>query len=298
MRVKFNVDTQLFFQIGDPMDQSCATYVHNAMYSYANINAVCMPVVVKKGQLGPFIDAVKVLGAAGFDITMPHKTDVIDFLDECEEASRAFKCVNHVKVEDGKLIGIGLDGVGMGMEIESVIGKSFHNRHVLIIGGGAVAGPIASDLCGRGAKRVTIVNRTVGKAEYIANTLQKLHGAEVDFYDMGSSKLEEIAPDIGLAVQCTSLGGPFEGLFHDLSFMERFPDNCVCADVLYPDTQFLRKARECGLKTIDGRGMIFQQSIALMKFRFGLELGEDALREAEEAVQIAVAMRDVRNKYV
>ena len=115
MRVKYNVDTHLIFQIGDPVDHATAPFLHNAMYDLANVNAICTPVFVPRGHLPEFIQAVKTIGASGFDITMPHKSDIIPLLDECDEASRVFNCVNHVKLVDGKLIGIGLDGVGMGL---------------------------------------------------------------------------------------------------------------------------------------------------------------------------------------
>lgn len=118
MRVKFDPDTQLLFQIGDPLDYACACYIHNALYELAGINAVNMNCVVKKGELPQFVDACKALGVRGFDITMPHKTDIIPLCDEVDELSREFKCVNHVKIRDGKLIGIGLDGLGMRMAIE------------------------------------------------------------------------------------------------------------------------------------------------------------------------------------
>ena len=140
MRVKFDTDTQLLFQIGDPMDHACACYIHNAMYELANINAVNLTQVVKKGELPQFIQACKTLGVKGFDITMPHKTDVIALCDEVEDFSREFSCVNHVKItEDGKLIGIGLDGLGMAMAIADS-GAKVKDACVMMLGAGAVSG--------------------------------------------------------------------------------------------------------------------------------------------------------------
>ena len=90
MRVKYDTDTQLLFQIGDPLDHACACYIHNRMYELANLNAVNLNVVVKKGELPEFIASCKQLGVKGFDITMPHKTDVIPLCDEVEAFSREF----------------------------------------------------------------------------------------------------------------------------------------------------------------------------------------------------------------
>lgn len=290
MRVKFDVDTKLIFQIGYPMDQGCAAFLHNAMYEYANVNAVCMTAEIPKGGLPAFLEAVKTLNADGFDITTPHKTDIIPYLDECDTASRMFKCVNHVKLRDGKLIGTGLDGVGMGMAIEHEIGSGIKGRRLLVIGAGAVAGLIAADLCGRGVSEVMIVNRTIEKAKYIADNLQTSYKVPCRYAELTNEVLNAFAPETDLVVQCTSLG---KGKWKD--FASRLSKSCVTADVLYPDTDFLRAAREQGLCAIDGRGMLFFQQLAMMEFRFGVKMQADALAEAEEAVEIAVAMRRLRN---
>lgn len=57
---------------------------------------------------------------------MPHKTDIIPLLDECDEFSRIFNSVNHVKTENGRLIGKGMDGLGM--RIKCAAGNSCESR--------------------------------------------------------------------------------------------------------------------------------------------------------------------------
>ena len=294
MRLKYNADTQIIFQIGDPIDKVCATYLHNALYDFANINAVCLSVRVKKGELGEFVRAAKTLNISGFDITMPHKTDIIPYLDECDPASEKFKCVNHVKITDGRLIGIGLDGVGMGLAISRESGMSLKNKHALIIGAGAVAGPIAADLCARGISEVTVVNRTPEKSEYIASVLRELYGIQASTGPLNEAFLSSIAANTDIAVQCTSMGYEGNQDFKSLDFVSLFPKHCIVADVLYPDSTILKVARSHGLKAIDGRGMLFQQQMAVMEFRFGIKLPDSAVLEAEESVAIAVAMREVR----
>jgi shikimate dehydrogenase len=123
MRVKYNADTQIVFQIGDPIEFSCAAFLHNAIYDYANLNAVSLPLKVEKGKLPEFVRMIRFMNINGFDITTPHKADIIPLLDECDEPSRIFRRVNHVKPREGKLIGCGLDGVGMGLAIENATGS-------------------------------------------------------------------------------------------------------------------------------------------------------------------------------
>lgn len=296
MRVKFNIDTQLVFQIGDPIGHSGAAFLHNAMYDLANLNAICLTATVKKGQLPEFIRAAKLLNANGFDITMPHKSDIIEWLDECDEVSREFKCVNHVKIVDGKLIGIGLDGVGMAMAIEDETGPVF-GKAVLILGAGAVSGPIAAELCQRGAASVTITNRTIKKAQDIADKLQALYGTRATTIPFDEVSLNGVAPSIDLVVQCTSLGmqGHADN-FSSIDFIGKLPDRCVVADVLYPSSLILETARSRGLEIVTGVGMMLQQQLAMMDFRFGVKLQHSALLEAEEALAIAITMRELRFK--
>lgn len=296
MRVKYNVDTQLIFQIGDPVDHSTAPFLHNAMYDLANINAVCVPVFVPRGGLPEFVQAVKTIGASGFDITMPHKSDIIPLLDECDEASRIFNCVNHVKICDGKLIGVGLDGVGMGSAIAEEYGN-LTGKTVLLLGAGAVSGPIGADLCSRGCSSVIIANRTVEKAQQVAQTLSDVFGVYTQSGALENAFLTEAAKQADVVVQCTSLGmAGSKQQYASLDFLHALRPTALCADVLYPTSAFLQKAQSLGLRTVNGMGMLLNQQIAMIDFRFGVKLPQFCLKIAEESLVCAIALRDLRDK--
>lgn len=298
MHVKYDKFTKIVFQVVDGrLSEGVATALHNAMYEYANINAISLWVDIRPEEFGEFIKAAKTLHADGFDIGVPHKSAIIDYLDECDPASRAFRCVNFVKIrEDGTMYGKGLDGIGMGQALEKAYG-SMKGKRILILGGGAVAGLIPADLCERGAAKVTVANRTVDKAKYIADTLTALYGVQTEYGPLEAEYLARVAPEVDVVVQCTTLGGHGED-FADLSFMSCLPKQCVAADVLYPETSFLRAAREAGLKTMNGEPMLYEQQLAMMKERFGVELPEDALRCGEQTVAAAIAERMVRDRYL
>lgn len=296
MRVKYDVDTQLIFQIGDPIDHSTAAFLHNEMYDLANVNAVCVPIQVKKGTLSEFTEAVKRLDLNGFDITMPHKSDIIPFLDECEEMSRMFNSVNHVKYENKKLIGIGLDGVGMGLAIEEKTG-SLKGKRALLLGAGSVAGPIGADLCQRGVCEIHVANRTVEKAKKTADMIGDYFGIKTGYGALEDGYLSEAAKRADIAVQCTSLGmAGSTQQYKSLRFMDNLHKDALCADVLYPRTAFLDRAQELSLNTLNGLGMLLNQQIAMIEFRFGVKLPKECLKQAEEALICAVALRDLRDK--
>ena len=182
----------------------------------------------------------------------------------------------------------------MGMAIERSGAKIVGSR-VMIIGAGAVAGPIAADLCKRGATSVCVVNRSLDKAQDIADALNRLFPVTATAVAFNKENLEKVAAESDLLVQCTTLGAAgHEADFEDLSFIDALPENATVADVLYPSTSLLRAAEARGLKIVNGMGMLACQQIAMMKFRFGIDMPECTLREAEEAVGVAVAMRDFR----
>ena len=207
MRVKYNLDTAVTLQVTGPSDRGAACMLHNAMYGYANLNAVDLHVGVEKGRLRCVTDAVRGLGLCGFSLGEPHKSDIIELLDEVEPMSRAFRCVNTVVNRGGRLYGEGMDGVGMRMAIEQKAGP-VRGRHVLIIGAGAVGGLIPADLCRHGAASVTIANRTPSKAQFIAETLHAHFGVPVRFGGLEPGFLEHAAAQADLLVQCSSVGNP------------------------------------------------------------------------------------------
>lgn len=298
MQVKFDSDMKLFAQIGDPLDHSCTSYIHNSMYALGNVNAVNFNVVVKRGELPQFVAAAKVMHLSGFGITMPHKTDIIPLLDECDEFSRMFNSVNHVKIEHGRLIGRGLDGLGMGMAIEQA-GVNLQDKRVLMLGAGSVTGPIAAELCKQGVSAVTILNRTVDKAKLIAEILQQNFPAlKVTYGAMDVAGLEQVAPISDLVVQCTSLG--MDGTnqdFESLHFVSLLPKDSVVADVIFlpRKTRLLQQADQLGHKTINGMGMLCNQQKAMMKFFLDVDLPDSFYDDAQEALMIATAMREARH---
>ena len=300
MGVKYDVDTKLLFQIGTHLDEGTAAYVHNEVYDLGNENAVCVAVTVNEESLLDFIEAAKILGAAGFDLTTPLKTEIIQYLDECDEISRIFKCVNGVRIVNGKLIGIGLDGIGMQIALKIRLQERLSGSKVVILGAGAVAGLIAASLCECGVREIVIANRTIEKAEYIAENLKrKYRGIHVITGPLEDDFLVMSTAGYNVAIQCTTLSMNInQNEYMPWRFLKNLAKGAVAADVSYPLTPFLREALKAGLETIDGKSMLACQQIAMMKFHFNNCLSEKLLPEIEEIVDVAVARREARKRRV
>lgn len=291
-------DTQIYFQIGDPLRFATAAVLHNAMFAYANVNAVSINKVVKKGELGRFIEDVKDLDIDGFDITMPHKQDVIPFLDEMDDISREFQSVNHVNYRNGKLIGTTLDGIGMRLAIEAE-GVDLRGKNVLILGAGGVTGPVAAEICKAGASRMAVLNRTPEKAETLAGQLEKHFAAEFMPDAMTPETLCRYAREADVVVQCTCLGMLDKHVdFEDLSFVGQLPPHAFVADcVIFPErTSLLRAAESRGIRGINGFGMLIWQQKAMLKFHCGVDVDDGFYDAGEEAIYTALALRAARDQ--
>ena len=129
-----------FAVIGDPIAQSKSPEMHNAWYEEANVDATYIPVHVKPEQLQQAVESMKLLGASGWNVTIPHKQTIIPYLDELDELAEKMGAVNTVvRTEDGKLKGYNTDGPGFVKSMEEVIGTSRREEPILLIGAGGAA---------------------------------------------------------------------------------------------------------------------------------------------------------------
>jgi shikimate dehydrogenase len=289
MNVKYNVDTKVIYNIGDPLDHSIAPFLFSKVYQYMNLNAVNLAAVIPRGKLAGFIQAARTLGCPGADLTSPHKRDIIPFLDECEPAAKAFGCVNTVKIKGDKLIGIGLDGSGLSLAVQNRLGP-VGDRRALVLGAGPVAGLAAHELCLSGVSHISIANRTVEKARDIAETIESMHGVPCAYGPLEDAFLSETAKKAGIALQCTSLGRKGEAGLASYGFVSGLPADCFAVDVLYPETQFLAACARHNLKSLNGLCMMLYQQIPKIKFHFGVDVPQTAIPAFEEAAEVAVTL--------
>lgn len=296
MRQKYNIDTKLIPHIGDPLDHAASSFLLNMAYELVSEDAIEVPITVKKEQLSKFVEFVKEFNIAGFDITMPHKSAIIPYLDECDEFSKIFNSVNHVKNVNGKLIGKGNDGLGMALAISETLGD-MTGMTVLILGAGSVSGPIGAELCKRGCAKVIYANRTVSKAQAKAELIKDMMNVETQYGPLENDFLCEAVKDADIVVQCTSLGMAGKGQdYSSLDFMDNIKEGALCADVLYPTSKFLEKAKERNLQTVTGSEMLEYMMVDTMEFRFGVGIPKNKLSLLEDAMACAVALREVRDR--
>lgn len=161
-----------------------------------------------------------------------------------------------------------------------------------------MAGLITASLCEIGVRDFVIANRTVSKAEYIAENLKnKYKDVRILSGPLNDDFLLKNTVGYDIAIQCTTLSMDINrNEYMPWDFLKNLSKNAIAADVSYPLTPFLKQAKNVGLDIIDGKSMLACQQIAMMKFHFDNELPGILLPEIEEIVDVAVAMREARKR--
>jgi len=142
---------------------------HNAGYELMGLNFMYMPLKVMPNELSATIQLVRDNFHA-CSVSMPHKIEVIQYLDELDESAEKTGAVNTIlKLNDGKLRGYNTDYYGAMTAIQKAIG-SISGKDVLLVGAGGVSraiGNAVKDLEGR----LAITNRTEEKGKELATNL-------------------------------------------------------------------------------------------------------------------------------
>ena len=253
-----------FAVIGDPIEHSKSPAMHNAWFEEMTIDAAYIPVHVTPESLEAAVAGFKTLGASGWNVTIPHKTAIIPYLDELDELAAKMGAVNTVvRTKDGKLKGYNTDGIGFVRSLEEAVGTHHKDKPVLLIGAGGAARGIAFALQQQGYMNLTIANRTVANAQAIVDEMGT--GRAISLVEA-----EESLAEFGILVQMTS-AGLATGNFSMPFSLNRLTKGAIVADIVYNPlmTPFLQAAEEKGACVVTGLGMFVHQGAIAFNYWLG-----------------------------
>ena len=128
--------------IGDPIDHSLSPNIHNAAFRHLKLEHTYIAYKIPAGELSAGIEALKAIKIAGFNVTIPHKIEMMKFLDEMDTTCKVIGAVNTVLNEDGKLKGYNTDMIGFLDPIKKK-NLTIKDSQVLLLGAGGAARAIA-----------------------------------------------------------------------------------------------------------------------------------------------------------
>ena len=237
-----------YIVIGNPIDHSLSPKLHNYWFKANNINAEYHKKLAQNSDLMELIKSIRKKEFEGANITVPFKNEIIDFLDELSPEANVTKSVNTLLNQRGKIIGHNTDIAGFELAIRHTK-YDLSQKNILILGAGGVVPSIVYALEKSKVKKITIMNRTIEKAEILGERFKNIEvkkwGSKVNF---------------DMIINATSIGLSDNDKI-DLKF-EDAGENKFFYDVIYNPTQtnFLKEAKKNLHKTENGKMMFIYQA--------------------------------------
>lgn len=269
--------------IGSPVEHSLSPAMHTYSFEHLGIDCVYLAYEVTPENLEACAKGLKDLGFLGYNITMPHKLSIIQYLDEITEAAELMGAVNTVAIKDGKAIGYNTDGAGFMRNLKEhgvdVIGKK-----MTIIGPGGAGSAIYVQAALDGVAEIDIYRRNNDRQDATVDRVAKVAEATgckmrlIDLADQDALKAS-IAESTAL-INASQIGmGDTEG--QSLVPADYLCDGLAVADVIYVPrkTKLLEDAEAKGLKTINGLGMLLWQGAIAEDIWVGKEMPTALIQE-------------------
>jgi shikimate dehydrogenase len=265
--------------IGRPVGHSLSPLMHNAAFRAAGLNYIYVPLPVEPNQLREAVSGLKALGFSGANITIPHKVNVIQFLDDIDRIAAMIGAVNTIVVRDGRLIGYNTDAEGF---IASLMAEHVNvaGTTAVLTGAGGAARAIVSGLIANGVKKIWITARDKGKAAQLAASFSTLADMDSCNFDDKTYRAASSAADI--LINCTPLGmAPRTEAMPPIEWGCLNPAAVLC-DLIYnpSQTQLLNAAQQRGHKIVGGMGMLIEQGAIAFQLWTGLNAPRAVMREA------------------
>ncbi|MEE1013148.1 MAG: shikimate dehydrogenase [Clostridia bacterium] len=267
--------------IGDPISHSLSPAVHSSALDALEVAYTYEKVQVKKGELEQFLAYAKDKNINGFNLTMPHKVDILPYLYEMDAVAQRFQSVNTVKVVDGKLYGYNTDAGGYTEALKGA-GYGFKDSRVVILGAGGVVRTLALEAAWQGAKSIRILNRTVSKAEEICAMVKAQVQADIAAEVMTTDTIAAACESCDILINGTPLGmHGVDSDFADFSFLDHLPKNALVSDLIYnPDTtNLLAEAQKREFATLNGLGMLIYQALIADQIYMGKDFAMKPIYE-------------------
>jgi len=259
-----NSETKIMGVIGHPIVQSKSPIMHNAMLQKLGLNMIYAAFDVEPDRLEQAILGVKAFHMPGLNVTIPHKVEVMKYLDHLSEEAQAVGAVNTIVNQNGKLIGYNTDGEGYVRSLVEETGVQLKGKKVAILGAGGAARAISHAISQHEIGQMMIVNRDIEKA----NQLKKVIHHQVENEVMGYDQFSAFIKEVDIIVNTTSVG-MYPDLSKSLIPKKWIKPHHLVSDIIYNplETKLLKDARLQGAKTHHGIGMfVYQGVIAFEKW--------------------------------
>ena len=275
--------------IGYPLQHSISPAFQKAAFLHRNVDAVYeaweTPAESLMGLLAWLRETPEVWGA---NVTVPHKEAVFEAVDQLDPTAAAVGAVNTVVARDGRLTGYNTDVGGFLRALTHDARFDPAAARVLLLGAGGAARAVVVTLAQAGAAHVTVANRTLARAETVAE-LASSHGLSAQSIPLDGQALRETGATWDLIVNTTSIGMRHSAAENQSPMAASLiPSGALVYDLVYnpPITPLLEAALAAGTRTLSGLSMLVYQGAESFTLWTGMEAPvEEMMTAARQALE-------------
>lgn len=268
MSVNVRGKTKIVGIFGFPVGHTLSPRMHNAAFQALGLDMIYLPFEVRPEDLRDALQGIRSLNILGVNLTQPHKTNALEYLDELSEEAEHIGAVNTVVNREGTLIGYNTDATGFGQSLREDYGFDPRGKRVVVFGAGGAGRAICWALSQAGPQRLVIVNRTPEKAEALA---REFGGCVTQWDD------PEMGSELGeadLLINATSIALDLEA--------DMISDTVLIYDIVYArgESSFIEQARGQGARIGKGLSMLLYQGVSAFELWTGEQAPVQVMREA------------------
>ncbi|MFC4404050.1 shikimate dehydrogenase [Gracilibacillus xinjiangensis] len=244
--------------IGHPIGHSLSPWIHAKFIDLAGLTGEYKLYEGDHTKLPEVIQNLKQSGVDGFNITVPYKQVIVDYLDNLDRDAEILGAVNTVVNENGKWKGYSTDGEGYVRSLMDPYPDLLNNgTSVLLLGAGGAARGIYRAIVQKGVKNIDIANRSLDKAE----ALLPLRTGSAKSKVMSFQEAEQYLHEYDLIIQTTSVGMK-PNVEDQIIQLDNIRQNAVVSDIVYQPitTKLLQNAKEHGALIHHGHAMLLYQA--------------------------------------
>ncbi len=273
-----SASTQFCAVIGNPVAHSLSPAIHNAAYEHLDLDFVYVacPVEDVKGALAG-MRAMK--NFRGMSVTIPHKSEVMKYVDEIAEVDRSIGAINTVIHEGDKLIGLGTDGSGA---LKALVdsGVEVDGKNILMLGAGGAARAISFTLAwNTKLGQLTILDINEALLQGLTTDLETGTDAVIKSGSLNESSVAAAMDNADVIINCTPVG-MHPNVDASLISPDLFRPEQVVFDVVYTplETKLQAEAKARGLKAIPGIEMFVNQAVLQFERFTGVDAPVEVMR--------------------
>lgn len=274
--MKIKGSTSVVGLIGNPVEHSFSPPMHNAAFKELGLDYAYLPFNVEPENLKTAIEGAEALNIKGFNVTIPHKINVMKYLKELDPIAELIGAVNTIDFKNLK--GYNTDGIGAIKALKEV--TTIKDMNVVIAGAGGASRAISFYLAKEEAGSLNILNRDLAKAKNLAGDI--LNSKLTDNVNSDSvSEINTYLKDADILIDTTPIGMHPNTDVKPIALAENFHEDLVVNDIVYNpnETALLKEAKKANAKVVYGIKMLLYQGAESFKIWTGHDAPTDVMEK-------------------